>query len=285
MDCPSRRRRGHPSFRRHLRRHDRHRHRGRHRPGAGPSRSSWRVPAPPSAYLASEDTAWPASPRSRPSGDGPPTRRPTSAGPSRSPRPSIGGAGARAGHVLVNNAAANFPVLAASMRPNAFRSVTDIVLDGTFFCSQELHRRLAPRGAAGDRRHSATQSFTGGPGMAHNAAAKAGSATSPSRRRWSGRRRHPRSTRSRRLFSNEDMRNDLKALRPEGESVDARRSRRAGSVGSTSGLGRHLALLGLRGLRHGPHAGGGRGQLAAPRLVIRVHAGGGPVSQVLRPAD
>ncbi len=38
--------------------------------------------------------------------------------------------------LLVNNAAANFPVLSASMRPNAFRSVTNIVMDGTFFCSQ-----------------------------------------------------------------------------------------------------------------------------------------------------
>ena len=77
--------------------------------------------------------------------------------------------------ILVNNAAANFPVLAASMRPNAFRSVTNIVLDGTFFCSQELQRRLAARGAGGAIVNIlATQSFTGGPGMAHNAAAKAG---------------------------------------------------------------------------------------------------------------
>ena len=37
---------------------------------------------------------------------------------------------------LVNNAAANFPVLAASIRPNAFRSVTNIVLDGTFFSAK-----------------------------------------------------------------------------------------------------------------------------------------------------
>jgi NAD(P)-dependent dehydrogenase (short-subunit alcohol dehydrogenase family) len=51
--------------------------------------------------------------------------------------------------VLVNNAAANFPVLAASMRPNAFRSVTDIVLDGTFFNSQELHRSVTAQGLPG----------------------------------------------------------------------------------------------------------------------------------------
>jgi NAD(P)-dependent dehydrogenase (short-subunit alcohol dehydrogenase family) len=51
--------------------------------------------------------------------------------------------------ISVNNAAANFPVLAASMRPNAFRSVTNIVLDGTFFCSQELHRRVTSGGLPG----------------------------------------------------------------------------------------------------------------------------------------
>ena len=42
-----------------------------------------------------------------------------------------------------------------SMRPNAFRSVTNIVLDGTFFCSQELRRRVTGAGRArrGDRQH------------------------------------------------------------------------------------------------------------------------------------
>ena len=73
--------------------------------------------------------------------------RPTSASPTRSPRPSTWSR-PRSGTptVLVNNAAANFPVLAAAMRPNAFRSVTNIVLDGTFFCSQELRRRVTARG-------------------------------------------------------------------------------------------------------------------------------------------
>ena len=77
--------------------------------------------------------------------------------------------------VLVNNAAANFPVLAATMSPNAFRSVTNIVMDGTFFCSQELHRRVTATGLPGGAILNilATQSFTGGPGMAHAAAAKA----------------------------------------------------------------------------------------------------------------
>src|SRR3954454_8738313 len=48
--------------------------------------------------------------------------------------------------VLVNNAAANFPVAAADLSPNGWRAVERIVLDGTFFCSQELHRRAFAAG-------------------------------------------------------------------------------------------------------------------------------------------
>jgi len=140
---------------------------------------------------------------------------------------------------LVNNAAANFPVLAASMRPNAFRSVTNIVLDGTFFCSQELHRRVTGRGLPGGAIVNilATQSFTGGPGMAHSAAAKAGvgNLTKSLAVEWA-----PDGIRVNALapglFPHEDMREDLKALRPEGESVDARRSP-AGRLGRMHELG------------------------------------------------
>jgi len=141
--------------------------------------------------------------------------------------------------VLVNNAAANFPVLAAALRPNAFRSVTNIVLDGTFFCSQELHRRVTAHGLAGGAIVNilATQSFTGGPGMAHNAAAKAGvgNLTKSLAVEWA-----PDGIRVNALapglFPHEDMREDLKALRPEGESVDARRSP-AGRLGRLHELG------------------------------------------------
>ena len=77
--------------------------------------------------------------------------------------------------VVVNNAAANFPVAAADLSPNGWRAVERIVLDGTFFCSQELHRRLTGRGAPGAIVNIATTAaMTGGPGMAHSAAAKAG---------------------------------------------------------------------------------------------------------------
>jgi NAD(P)-dependent dehydrogenase (short-subunit alcohol dehydrogenase family) len=141
--------------------------------------------------------------------------------------------------LLVNNAAANFPVLAAAMRPNAFRSVTNIVLDGTFFCSQELHRRITAHGLAGGAIVNilATQSFTGGPGMAHNAAAKAGvgNLTKSLAVEWA-----PVGIRVNALapglFPHEDMREDLKALRTEGESVDARRSP-AGRLGRLHELG------------------------------------------------
>jgi len=141
--------------------------------------------------------------------------------------------------LLVNNAAANFPVLAASMRPNAFRSVTNIVLDGTFFCSQELRRRVTGRDLPGGAIVNilATQSFTGGPGMAHAAAAKAGvgNLTKSLAVEWA-----PDGIRVNALapglFPHEDMREDLKALRPEGESVDARRSP-AGRLGRLHELG------------------------------------------------
>ena len=51
--------------------------------------------------------------------------------------------------VLVNNAAGNFPVPAEDMSPNAWRTVTDIVINGTFFCSREYGRRHIEAGTPG----------------------------------------------------------------------------------------------------------------------------------------
>jgi len=77
--------------------------------------------------------------------------------------------------VLVNNAAGNFPVPAERMSPNGWRTVTQIVLDGTFFCSAEFaRRRLARKQGGAILNIGATYSWTGGPGTAHSAAAKAG---------------------------------------------------------------------------------------------------------------
>jgi NAD(P)-dependent dehydrogenase (short-subunit alcohol dehydrogenase family) len=77
--------------------------------------------------------------------------------------------------VLVNNAAGNFPVAAETLSPNGWRAVVQIVLDGTFFCSRELATRLIAAGRPGAILNiAATYAWTGGPGAAHSAAAKAG---------------------------------------------------------------------------------------------------------------
>lgn len=77
--------------------------------------------------------------------------------------------------VLINNAAANFPAAAEDLSPNAWRTVVDITLNGTFLCSRELARRhLAAGTPASIVNVGASYAWTGGPGFAHSAAAKAG---------------------------------------------------------------------------------------------------------------
>jgi NAD(P)-dependent dehydrogenase (short-subunit alcohol dehydrogenase family) len=77
--------------------------------------------------------------------------------------------------VLINNAAGNFPVAAEQLSPNGWRAVTQIVLDGTFFCSREFARRHIATGTGGSVVNiGASYAWTGGPGFAHSAAAKAG---------------------------------------------------------------------------------------------------------------
>jgi NAD(P)-dependent dehydrogenase (short-subunit alcohol dehydrogenase family) len=77
--------------------------------------------------------------------------------------------------VLVNNAAGNFPVPAEDMSPNAWRTVTDIVLNGTFYCSREFGRRHITAATPGNIINiGAAYAWTGGPGFAHSSAAKAG---------------------------------------------------------------------------------------------------------------
>ena len=76
---------------------------------------------------------------------------------------------------LVNNAAANFPVPAEEMSPNAWRTVVDITLNGTFFMAREFARRHLQAGSSGSIINvGASYAWTGGPGFAHSAAAKAG---------------------------------------------------------------------------------------------------------------
>ena len=60
-------------------------------------------------------------------------------------------------------------------RPNAWRSVVDITLNGTFFCAREFARRHLAAGTPGSIVNvAASYAWTGGPGFAHSAAAKAG---------------------------------------------------------------------------------------------------------------
>jgi NAD(P)-dependent dehydrogenase (short-subunit alcohol dehydrogenase family) len=128
--------------------------------------------------------------------------------------------------LLINNAAANFPVLASATSANAWRAVNRIVVDGTFFCSQELHRRSVANGLDGSIVNIvATQAFTGGPGMAHASAAKAAvvNMTKSLAVEWA-----PDGVRVNAiapgLFPHEEMRDDLKALRTSGADVDATRA-------------------------------------------------------------
>jgi len=77
--------------------------------------------------------------------------------------------------VLVNNAAGNFPVPAEDLSPNGWRTVVDSVLNGTFYCAREFGRRHIAAGAPGSILNiGAAYAWTGGPGFAHSAAAKAG---------------------------------------------------------------------------------------------------------------
>jgi NAD(P)-dependent dehydrogenase (short-subunit alcohol dehydrogenase family) len=76
--------------------------------------------------------------------------------------------------ILANNAGANFAARAEQMSPNAFRAVTRIAYDGTFFCSTEFaRRRMRDDGPGAIVNNAAPYAWTGFPGDAHSAPAKA----------------------------------------------------------------------------------------------------------------
>ncbi|MFF5449482.1 SDR family oxidoreductase [Streptomyces sp. NPDC012888] len=77
--------------------------------------------------------------------------------------------------VLVNNAAANFPCPAEDLSPNGWRAVVDTTLTGTWFTTREFGRRHLAAGTPGSVISvGASYAWTGGPGFAASAAAKAG---------------------------------------------------------------------------------------------------------------
>jgi NAD(P)-dependent dehydrogenase (short-subunit alcohol dehydrogenase family) len=77
--------------------------------------------------------------------------------------------------ILINNAAGNFISPAEDLSPNGFRTVVDIVLNGTFLCSRAAGRYwLGQKMPGAIVNIIATYAWTGGAGVAHSAAAKAG---------------------------------------------------------------------------------------------------------------
>jgi len=77
-------------------------------------------------------------------------------------------------HHLVNNAAGNFVCPTERLSTNAWRSVLGIVLDGTFHCSKYAGRHMLSEGGGTMLNVIATYAWTGMPGVAHSASAKAG---------------------------------------------------------------------------------------------------------------
>ncbi len=76
--------------------------------------------------------------------------------------------------LLVNNAAGNFYAPSETLSPNAWRSVIEIDLFGTFFCSQAVLPHLRTSGGGSIVNISMTLHYRGWPQMAHATAAKGG---------------------------------------------------------------------------------------------------------------
>jgi NAD(P)-dependent dehydrogenase (short-subunit alcohol dehydrogenase family) len=140
--------------------------------------------------------------------------------------------------VLVNNAAGNFPVVSEDLSPNGWRAVTQIVLDGTFFCSREFALRRIAAGQPGAILNiGATYAWTGGPGAVHSAAAKAGvlNLTMTLAVEWAhhGIRVNGLAPG---MFPHDDMAPQMRANRPEGYA-EAGKQVPAGRVGRLHELG------------------------------------------------
>ena len=76
--------------------------------------------------------------------------------------------------LLVNNAAGNFYAPSESLSENAWKSVLEIDLYGTFFCSQAVLPIMKAQGGGSIVNISMTLHYRGWPLMAHATAAKAG---------------------------------------------------------------------------------------------------------------
>jgi len=76
---------------------------------------------------------------------------------------------------LVNNAAGNFIVRAEDLSPNGWKTVIDIVLNGTFYCTRAVGKYWIENGQKGAILNMlVTYAWGAGAGVIHSAAAKAG---------------------------------------------------------------------------------------------------------------
>ena len=76
---------------------------------------------------------------------------------------------------LVNNAAGNFIVPSDQLTANGWNSVIGIVLNGTFYCTSAIGKRMIESKRGGTILNViANYAWTGAPGVVHSASAKAG---------------------------------------------------------------------------------------------------------------
>ena len=75
---------------------------------------------------------------------------------------------------LVNNAAGNFVVPSEDLSPGGWKAVTDIVLNGTYYCTHAVARHMLAQGSGSIVNVIASYAWHGHPGTVHSAAAKGG---------------------------------------------------------------------------------------------------------------
>jgi NAD(P)-dependent dehydrogenase (short-subunit alcohol dehydrogenase family) len=75
---------------------------------------------------------------------------------------------------LVNNAAGNFIAPSDQLSINGWNSVIGIVLNGTFYCTSSVGKRMIAKGGGAILNIIANYAWTGAPGVVHSASAKAG---------------------------------------------------------------------------------------------------------------
>lgn len=76
---------------------------------------------------------------------------------------------------LVNNAAGNFVTPSDQLSVNGWNSVINIVLNGTFYCTSAVGKRMIAAKRGGTVLNTiANYAWTGAPGVVHSASAKAG---------------------------------------------------------------------------------------------------------------